>query len=301
MNPSAMQHRIFVVGAPRSGTTLVQSLLASHPDLTSFPESHLFSRHFKTIPPLPFPFLRHSPLQRLRAFLGEAGIDAESAEAYQERLGRLLRPALLRPLRTREVARELLAVLDDIARSRQVSGWVEKTPMHLYYVKFLESFFPDDRKPHFVHVVRRGLDVVTSLHAASMAWKTPYAIDTCVERWNQDVAVSLKHLHEPQHHFVVYEALVNEPDRVTRRLFESLGLDWQDDVLQRYAAESQSLITNEETWKSNNAGAIEAPVKSTGQLDKAQLQRVTEGLDDALYREACRRVDYSLPGGGSVA
>ena len=38
--------RIFVVGVPRSGTTLLQSLLAGHSALTSFTESHFFDRHY---------------------------------------------------------------------------------------------------------------------------------------------------------------------------------------------------------------------------------------------------------------
>ncbi|NJL67494.1 MAG: sulfotransferase [Microcoleus sp. SM1_3_4] len=34
--------RIFLVGCPRSGTTILQSLLASHPEIISFPESKFF-------------------------------------------------------------------------------------------------------------------------------------------------------------------------------------------------------------------------------------------------------------------
>ena len=41
-----IERRIFIVGVPRSGTTLLQSLLAAHSELTSFTESHFFSRYF---------------------------------------------------------------------------------------------------------------------------------------------------------------------------------------------------------------------------------------------------------------
>ena len=34
--------RIFIVGVARSGTTLLQSMLASHPEIHSFPETHFF-------------------------------------------------------------------------------------------------------------------------------------------------------------------------------------------------------------------------------------------------------------------
>ena len=42
-NTRAILSRIFLVGCPRSGTTLTQSLLAAHPMVASFPESHFFS------------------------------------------------------------------------------------------------------------------------------------------------------------------------------------------------------------------------------------------------------------------
>ena len=37
-----IKKRIFIVGCPRSGTTLLQSLLAAHPLICSFPETHFF-------------------------------------------------------------------------------------------------------------------------------------------------------------------------------------------------------------------------------------------------------------------
>ena len=37
-----VKERVFIVGVPRSGTTLIQSLLASHPQIETFPESHFF-------------------------------------------------------------------------------------------------------------------------------------------------------------------------------------------------------------------------------------------------------------------
>src|SRR4051794_23668295 len=39
---SAIQERCFLVGCIRSGTTLLQSLLAAHPQVTSFPESMFY-------------------------------------------------------------------------------------------------------------------------------------------------------------------------------------------------------------------------------------------------------------------
>src|ERR1043166_465784 len=42
MKPS-IERRIFLVGCARSGTTLLQSLLAAHSSIASFPETHFFA------------------------------------------------------------------------------------------------------------------------------------------------------------------------------------------------------------------------------------------------------------------
>ena len=40
---NSIQQRLFLVGCPRSGTTLLQSFLAAHSEIYSFPESHFFN------------------------------------------------------------------------------------------------------------------------------------------------------------------------------------------------------------------------------------------------------------------
>ena len=42
--------RVFVVGCPRSGTTLLQSILLTNPSIISFPESHFLSICFGGAP-----------------------------------------------------------------------------------------------------------------------------------------------------------------------------------------------------------------------------------------------------------
>ena len=76
---SAIDGRIFVVGVPRSGTTLVQALLAAHGAVASFTESHLFDRHFVFLPGLGRPILTRDPGPRLREFLAENGEEAPAA------------------------------------------------------------------------------------------------------------------------------------------------------------------------------------------------------------------------------
>ncbi len=121
MTQPAIERRIFIVGVPRSGTTLVQSLLAAHSAVTSFTESHLFRKHFSRVPLLSLPILTRDPRSRLSEFLAENGEGPPPAADWfskRERWTLRIRPLL--PLQTLPVARQLVRVLDELALRRGV-------------------------------------------------------------------------------------------------------------------------------------------------------------------------------------
>ncbi|MDY7094230.1 MAG: sulfotransferase [Acidobacteriota bacterium] len=288
-----IERRIFVVGAPRSGTTLVQSLLAAHDQLTSFTESHFFSRHFRPLPRipglpgLPRALLAHNPAPRLHAFLAENDEAPPEAAAWFDDSLRLL-PRL--PFRTRPAARRFLQVLDQLALRRGKSGWIEKTPMHLRYLPFLESLAEPPPRTDFVHVLRDGLEVLASLFKASKSWERAYTLDECIHRWKTDVSLSILRLEAargdgPHDHFILYEELTTDPEPVLQRLLRDLGLPWQPSLLERYAQAAPTLITQEESWKASAASPIRPSSTSQEVLNEEQRERVRKKLGEGFYRE----------------
>ncbi len=286
---SRIDRRIFIVGVPRSGTTLVQSLLAAHSAVTSFTESHFFSRHFAVLPRSSSVVLTRDPTERLRDFLAENRVEPRAAIAMEDRVRSTMPARFLLPLRTRRVARELLGVLDELALLEGVSNWVEKTPRHLRYVPFLERLYGGSQRPRFVHVIREGLETVASLYTASQNWERSYDLETCVERWNSDVRFSLARASEPTDHFVFYEELTARPEATLKRLIEKLGLDWQPRMFDRYAKESARLITGEESWKANVSGRVRRSGTSGRALTEDQRARAHEMLCRDLYESLLER------------
>ena len=284
--------RIFVVGVPRSGTTLVQSLLAAHGAVTSFTESHLFARHFTLLPLLPEALLTRDPTDRLREFLAENGEEPPATAAWfdaRRQAGPWSR--LLLPLRTRPAARRLLRVFDELALRRGAAVWVEKTPRHLRYVPFLERLSGAEARLRFVHVIRDGLEVVASLNRASQRWERPYDLDACVRRWNADVGFALRRVGRPRDRFLFYEELTSRPEETLRRLFGELGLDWEPQILDRYAGASRRLVGREEAaWKAGIGRPIRPSATSGRELTEDQRRRVARALRRDLYERIRQRL-----------
>lgn len=291
--------RIFVVGVPRSGTTLVQSLLAAHGDLTSFTESHFFSRLYRPVPGLG-PVLAKPPAPRVRAFLTENQLDAATYPEAQS----LLTPShgWALPIRSRSTAHQFVQLLDAITRQRAALAWVEKTPRHLHFLPIIETL-SGARRTDVVHVVRNGLETVASLHKASRQWSHPYDLPTCIGRWNGDLALSLRYLMRPpdgslRHHLVLYEDLATDPEFVLSNLLLRLDLPWQDTLLQRYREGADQWVTQGETWKSGVGRKIEPSSSAHQVLNAAQRRQVENGLNYPLYADLQRLATRPNPGIG---
>jgi hypothetical protein len=277
--------RIFVVGFPRSGTTLVQSLLASHSMATSFTESHFFWRHFTRLPWLGTTILTRNPVPRLREFLIENDErPTETAHRIETAVHAKRATGPLLALQTQAIARQLLKVLDELTHRRHRARWIEKTPRHLHYVPFIERASAEEARTRFVHVIRDGVDAVASLHDASRNWERHYDLETCVRRWNTDVGLSLKRVDRPSDHFVFYEELTTRPEATLRRLLGELDLPWEESILERFGPVASQLATSQETWKADMSGAIRPSQSASLALSAEQRLHVEKGLRRDLYQ-----------------
>ena len=216
-------NRIFVVGCPRSGTTLIQSFIAAHPLVASFPETHFFYRI------------------RLRKKYGLTLADPTAARREAARfLDEVDRRDLLdqMPLARgrRAMARPVVAgfstILDQLARDAGKLTWVEKTPMHLHVYDYISKLLPHPAR--FVHIVRDGRDVAASLYEAAKmrpeVWGNKSPTDFA-ERWIKDVKITEDAIGHPEHTVILYEDLVRDPERTLRRLCAFAGLSYDPSMV----------------------------------------------------------------------
>ncbi|PWK85837.1 sulfotransferase family protein [Fulvimonas soli] len=240
--------RIFVVGCPRSGTTLVQALLARHPLVYALPETGFFAWLYGELAWRWGDRGARPRRRRLRHRFDIARSRARKAmHALRARLPEAPRPRPL-PWRTHGCARRFVALLDAQAAAAGRALWVEKTPYHLLYIPEIERLVPQAR---FVHVIRRGEDVLASVADANLRYDGNDAFGGGIvhwaQRWNRAARIHLDCAGRPQHHFVFLDDLIADLDVEWRRLCAFLGLDAELELDDRCAQPVADL--DSEPWK----------------------------------------------------
>ena len=187
---------IFVVGFPRSGTTLVEQMLAAHPDVVSMDERPLLLEALQALP------------QTIKYPAGLAHIDASAR--------RDLRPQYMQRARA-------FAALDTHTRL------VDKNPLNMLLLPLALWLFPHAR---VVHCVRHPLDTILSCHFQSFADAELAAVTRDLSKLARAFAEFTARLRsdvgalaiEPQLFELRYEALIGAPDKTLEGLAAFLGL-----------------------------------------------------------------------------
>ncbi|HOP46446.1 MAG TPA: sulfotransferase [Desulfobacteraceae bacterium] len=269
--------RVFLVGCPRSGTTLLQSLLAAHPQIASFPETHLLVSTGRT--------WRGRILTKLSIVSPEM---CRQFESFLDKTGnsRMKNDLPRRPFFIRQYVTAAINTLDTIALEHDSSYWLEKTPGHLHYLSFIESCVPGAR---FIHLLRNGEDVVASLYAVTHEfpelWGGIYDINRCIQRWNKDVQISFKYKDKNNHLLVKYESMVRDTSTVIEKICRFLGIEVQEEMLWKYSEVAEKLINEDEVWKRNVMEPISSDLSGSYKevLSESQREYVENNLVKLIF------------------
>lgn len=187
---------IFIVGMPRSGTTILERMLLAHPDVGSAGETTAAGRTF----------------MRLREQVGG------TVEGVRKNLTSGNLKAMAK------------AVLDDVeARlgAERPKRIIDKMPANDLFVPLIGLMLPNAR---IIHMQRHPLDTGLSCYEAHFAFGLDYAaqLDSLGEayRMNAELMQDWKALQKPAIHQVRYEHLVAEPETTLRALLEHCGVGW---------------------------------------------------------------------------
>jgi len=279
--------RIFIVGCPRSGTTLVQAMLARHPAVLTLPETAFFEHLCGDLRWRWGDRDARPQRRRLRQRLGFA--HKRAYEALDKLQRRLSCEAARRPwpLRTEACVRRFVDMLDARTQAEGRAAWIEKTPYHLLYIPEIERHVPDAR---FVHVIRPGEDVLASIADANLRYENNDAFGGGTvhwsRRWNRAAQIHCAHARQPHHHFVFLDDLTRNISCEWRRLCAFLHLDASTEL----DASCDQLIADlgSEPWKREAVSGL--PGKARRKAESVFGPQVREWLQRQLtpYEELRR-------------
>ena len=129
--------RVFIVGCPRSGTTLLQGLLAAHRDIYSFTESHFLDFGVKRAKQSHFYYVSRKAGELVEKFLQENKVPAELTH---ELLRKLPKAPLIPGTRLAEWVTAFVDIWDALAGTAGAQIWLEKTPDHLNRLALVDRF-----------------------------------------------------------------------------------------------------------------------------------------------------------------
>jgi hypothetical protein len=228
--PAAPSGPIFVVGCPRSGTTLLQYILRAHSRISmATGESHFII-----------------PLARRQAEFGDlaspdgqrkvlAAMEVQSRSFLETDLHGMHYDRERLVTRFQELGVSTYAALVDAlfmenARGEGKERWADKTPWYVLHMERLLELFPSAR---FVHLIRDGRDVALSLFRRRHDFQV-YNTYCAARYWEIYVARGREigsRLPQGAYREFYYERLINEPQVFLQSLCDFLGEEYSDDLL----------------------------------------------------------------------
>ena len=204
---SESQRPVFVVGMMRSGTTLLEQIIASHPRATGAGELQFWG------------ILEYKHQDWMRGRVPDLGVGENLAQSYLEELAR---------------------------HSSDAARVIDKTPANVDYLGFIHRVLPNarfiymQRDPvdtclscyfqNFVNAASFAMDLqdlahyYREHHRLIAHWRSVLPKDVLLE--------------------VPYEGLISDPEAWSRRILEFIGLEWDPKVLEFYKTERAVLTAS---------------------------------------------------------
>jgi hypothetical protein len=228
---------IFIVGVPRSGTTLVRLILNSHSRIAIAPETHFFrifwARRDK------YGDLRKD--ENLQSFWGDFA-QSKHFEDFRFHDEPDIRNRIFSGERSYNAI--LRTLLIAYAKQNSKIRWGEKTPGHLEYANTILDFYPDAR---IIHVIRDPRDV--ALAFKKVPWGSNHVFPNA-RLWNRYMDMPKRQgLTTSDAYFELrYEDLVTNPKAMIYALCDFIHEEPEDTMNEFYQTARQYIEKNE-PWK----------------------------------------------------
>lgn len=282
-------NRIFIVGSPRSGTTLLQQIIiANFKNIYTFPETHFFSIA--------------NPINPIKKVLGWKNL---YLQGYMKKLAKQLDMEYAQNYKVSLFGRDyhegLVNLLDDVAKKHGVENWIEKTPRHLHFIDDIKNI----ENSKFIHIVRNGEEMVASLYDATNSYakewvnkdKTRFkgfTIDQCINKYNMDLEITSKYIYDNRHLVLFYEDIVSDSNTVIKKISKFLNLQISESSIS-LSETAEAVVEKHEHWKSNNkSDVLKNRSKFLSVFSSDEQNYILSKINSKLYEELYNTIDKNI-------
>ena len=291
---------VFIAGHPKSGTSLLRSVLDSHPELVAYPEeTYFFRRYLPKLAGADLPQKLDLSDQYLTHIFEWNQVNPPAHQAdYPDRDYSYIPVAQVRQL-VRDYVAERFSHDGDMLSAvilafGKVSGqltdvsrhWVEKTPYNEQYASQIFTWWPESR---VVHTVRDPRDNFASYHRKHADW-SPEAFAL---NWVQSTQAGLDNHQQygsDRYLLLRFEDLTSAPEAKLNQLCQFLGIN--DDPTLRQP------VRGGKPWGGNSMFADQFTA-----ISAAPVGRWTESLQpdevatlELIAGPVMQQLDYPLQG-----
>jgi len=209
------QSPVFIVGMPRSGTTLSEQILSSHPSIFGAGElKEMSNMKFK--------------IQSMTKKTFPHAIDHLNKKDFSK------------------IANDHINFLGTLSPGS--SRVIDKMPFNLYLIGMIACFFPNAK---FIHCLRHPLDTCLSNYFLKFSDRMSfsYNLKHLGQVYNAHTEI-MKHWNDLLPGRIItqnYEDLIESPESETKKLLEHLDLDWNDACLSHH--ENKRPVKTASNWQ----------------------------------------------------
>ena len=220
---------VFVLGMPRSGTTLLEQIVLSHPDMAGVGENPLINTLI----------LNYSYIKNPKCPTG-----------YPLRIGR--KDKKQEYLSPEAIGQKYVDYTRKIhPGARRV---INKSVTNYVWIPFIRLALPNAK---FIHIQRNAMDSCISTFSKNFiedAQDFSYNLETLGHRYKTYIEMMEKwnEVYGDRILNVTYEGIVNDLEGEARRIIDFLGMEWSDQCLEFYKAKS--------TVRTASIGQVNKPI-----------------------------------------
>lgn len=233
---------VFIVGLPRSGTTLLSQIVNASRELYIGPETHLLQLfHRLALKKSLSSKERNTIMQKLfspdkNPFFYLYELTAKELAHLQEKACNV------------DNLFDLLAFMaQTYAQRKSLNRWGEKTPGHYLFAEELLARFPQCR---VINVIRDPRDVYLSYSKVPWGTSNPYNL---VLRFRKNVAIAQQLKDHARFTNVHYEDLIRKPEYEVKRLAHFINIRYSHKLIHNFNSQQHANFNKEkEYWKATN-------------------------------------------------